>query len=340
MGKFIQNTFTFTKTAALMALIAVGLLLGWNAGGAAFTASWWDSAANGWSQDAVQPGLGALGGLAFLLILGRAMTGPLFSQSAWDNVTFTASEVKNPGRNLPRALIIGCSLVVALYLLANIAYIVTLPLDQIQNAPQNRVATLVMQQIFGAPGTIAMAIFIMISTFGCNNGLILAGSRVSYSMARDGLFFSKVGTTNKQHVPAFALLAQGLWAVVLLLPRTVTTDAAGKTVFGNVYTQLLEYIVSVDLLFGALSVAAVIVMRRKAPDAVRPYRTLGYPIVPIIFLTLSVFLIFNLAYLAPETSGIGYLIVLSGIPVYFIWRRRAALRPAFETETGDSKRGE
>ena len=333
VGKFIQNTFTFTKTAALAALIVIGLLLGWNASGAAFTASWWDSAANGWNQSAVQPGLEGLGGLAFLLILGRAMTGPLFSQSAWDNVTFTASEVKNPGRNLPRALLIGCALVVALYILANIAYIVTLPLPQIQTAPQNRVATLLMQQIFGPAGTIVMAVAIMISTFGCNNGLILAGARVTYSMARDRLFFQAVGTTNERHVPAIALFAQGVWATLLVLPRTVTTDPqTGATVFGNVYTQLLEYIVSVDLLFGALSVAAVIVMRRKAPEAVRPYRTLGYPIVPLIFLSLSVFLIFTMAYLAPATSGIGYLLVLTGIPVYFIWRRRAAPRSAFDGE--------
>ena len=338
LGKFIQNTFTFTKTAALMALIAIGLLLGWNARGAAFTASWWDSAANGWNQNAVQPGLEGFGGLAFLLILGRAMTGPLFSQSAWDNVTFTASEVENPGRNLPRALLIGCTLVVALYLLANVAYIVTLPLDAIQSAPQNRVATLVMQQIFGAPGTVLMAVAIMISTFGCNNGLILAGARVTYSMARDRLFFAAVGTTNARHVPAVALVAQGVWAVLLVLPRTVTRDAqTGAPVYGNVYTQLLEYIVSVDLLFGALSVAAVIVMRRKAPEAVRPYRTLGYPVVPAIFLTLSVFLIFTMAYLAPTTSGIGFLLVLTGIPVYFIWSRRAAPRSAFETETADVK---
>jgi APA family basic amino acid/polyamine antiporter len=340
IGKFIQNTFTFTKTAALMGLIAVGLLLGWNSNSAAFTSSWWDSAANGWNQSAVQPGLEGLGGLAFLLILGRAMTGPLFSQSAWDNVTFTAGEVENPGRNLPRALITGCGLVVTLYLLANVAYLVTLPLDAIQNAPQNRVATLVMQQIFGPAGTIAMAVAIMISTFGCNNGLILAGARVTYSMARDHLFFSAIGTTNKRHVPAIALIAQGVWAILLVLPRTVTTDArTGAPVFGNVYTQLLEYIVSVDLLFGALSVAAVIVMRRKAPAAVRPYRTLGYPVVPIIFLALSAFLILTMVYLQRETSGIGFLLVLSGIPVYFIWRRSAALRPAFEEQGRAVKEG-
>lgn len=332
-GKFIQNIFTFTKTAALAGLVVVGLALGWNAGGAAFSSSWWNSEANGWSMSAAQPGLEGLGALAFVMILGRAMTGPLFSQSAWDNVTFTASEVENPGRNLPRALLMGCALVVSLYLLANFAYIVTLPLVEIQNAPQNRVAARMMQEIFGAPGTIVMAVLIMISTFGCNNGLILSGARITYSMARDRLFFSSLGTTNARRVPAAALVAQCVWATFLVLPRTVTgANAAGQPTYGNVYTQLLEYIVSADLLFGSLAVAAVIVMRRRRPEAVRPYRTLGYPVTPLIFLSLSIFLTFNLAYLAPTTSGIGFLLALTGIPVYFIWRRRAALRPAFGDE--------
>jgi APA family basic amino acid/polyamine antiporter len=256
------------------------------------------------------------------------MTGPLFSQSAWDNVTFTAGEVENPGRNLPRALLYGCLLVVGLYLLANLAYVVTLPLASIQNAPQNRVATVLMEQILGASGTIIMAAAIMISTFGCNNGLILAGARVSFAMARDNLFFPALAKTNSRHVPAKALVAQGIWATVLVLPRTVTYNqsSGGAPVFGNVYTQLLEYIVSVDLIFGTLSVLAVIVLRRRAPDADRPYRTWGYPIVPIIFLTLSTLLIINLAYLAPATSGIGYLLALTGIPVYFLWHKRAARR--------------
>ena len=333
-GKLIQNVFTFTKTAALIGLILVGLLLGWNSGAAAFTSSWWNSAANGWSQQAVQPGLEALGAFAFVLILGRAMTGPLFSQSAWDNVTFIAGEVEQPGRNLPRALLTGCIGVVSLYLLANIAYITTLSLPALQTAAQNRVASLAMQQIFGTPGIILMSALIMISTFGCNNGLILAGGRVSYAMARDGLFFGALAKTNRAHVPAMALIAQCLWATMLVLPRTVTYNpASNQPMFGNVYTQLLEYIVSVDLVFGSLSVLAVIVLRWRAPQQPRPYHTWGYPVVPIVFLALSVFLIMNLAYLAPLTSGIGYLIVLTGVPVYFVWRKRAAIRPALEPQT-------
>ncbi|MGB9179658.1 MAG: amino acid permease [Pyrinomonadaceae bacterium] len=321
-GKLIQNSFTFTKTAALVGLIIIGLAFGWNRGSAAFTSAWWNSSANGWNPQAAQPGLAAAGTLALLMLLGRAMTGPLFAQSAWNNVTFTGGEVRDPGRNLPRALLIGCATVVVLYLLANLAYVVTLPLAGIQNAPQNRVATATMQAIFGKPGTILMAIAIMISTFGCNNGLILAGARVYFAMARDKLFFKRVGTINARHVPAVALVAQGVWASMLTLPRTVTTNpATGKPVYGNVYTQLLEYIVSADLIFYALMVGAVIVMRRKAPQLARPYRAFGYPLVPIIYIVLAVLLVFDLAYLAPSTSGIGYLLVLTGVPVYILWHR-------------------
>ena len=177
-GKFIQNTFTFTKTAALFGLIVVGLLLGWNHGSAAYTSSWWHPWSNGWNPQVAQPGLALTGGLALALILGRAMTGPLFAQSAWNNVTFTAGEVQNPGRNLPLSLLIGCGTVVGLYLLANLAYVVTLPLTGIQQAEQGRVASATMQAIFGPRGGVLMAAAIMISTFGCNNGLILAGARV------------------------------------------------------------------------------------------------------------------------------------------------------------------
>jgi APA family basic amino acid/polyamine antiporter len=330
-GKLIQNTFTFTKTAALIALIIIGLSLGWNHGSAAYTSSWWDSAANGWKPQTAQPGLAAAGALALVMLLGRAMTGPLFAQSAWNNVTFTGGEVENPGRNLPRSLLIGCGTVVGLYLLANLAYVVTLPLAGIQNAPQGRVATATMQAILGPRGTILMAAAIMISTFGCNNGLILAGARVYYAMARDGLFFRRVGALNAKHVPAVALIAQGIWASLLTLPRTVTSDpSTGKAVYGNVYTQLLEYIISADLIFYALMVGAVILLRRKAPDLERPYRTFGYPIVPIIYVVLALLVVLDLAYLAWRTSGIGYLLVLTGIPAYLIWKRSAALKSRSE----------
>ncbi|HEV2912820.1 MAG TPA: amino acid permease [Pyrinomonadaceae bacterium] len=332
-GKLIQNTFTFTKTAALAGLILVGLIFGWNEGSAGYTSSWWDSWANGWSAQAAQPGLGATGYAALLMLLGLAMTGPLFAQSAWNNVTFTGSEVSNPGRNLPRALLFGCGAVVVLYLLANLAYVLTLPLAVIQKPP-NSVATATMQTVLGRPGSILMAVAIMVSTFGCNNGLILAGARVYYAMARDRLFFERVGSVNRAHVPAVALVAQGVWASLLTLPRTVAVDSGtGAITYGNVYNQLLEYIIPADLVFYALMVGAVIVMRRKAPEAERPYRTFGYPVVPIVYMLLAALLIFDLVYLKPRTSGFGFLIVLTGIPIYLIWRwRNAAIRSAVAVE--------
>ncbi|HEU5236586.1 MAG TPA: amino acid permease [Pyrinomonadaceae bacterium] len=331
-GKIIQNTFTFTKTAALAGLIIVGLTIGWKVGmqngSAAFTSSWWNPTLNGWRPEASQLGFEATGkgtlALALLMFLGRAMSGPLFAQSAWNNVTFTGGEVENPGRNLPRALLIGCGIVVALYLLANLAYVVVLPLGAIQNAEANRVGTAAMQAIIGPVGKIIMAIAIMISTFGCNNGLILAGARVYYAMARDNLFFKRVGTVNSKHVPAVALITQGIWAAFLTLPRTAMINPkTGKVAYGNVYTQLIEYLTSADMIFYGLMVAAVIVMRRKAANMERPYRTFGYPFVPLIYIVLAFLFVIDLGYLAPRTSGIGYVIVLTGIPAYLIWRRQA-----------------
>jgi APA family basic amino acid/polyamine antiporter len=333
-GKLIQNTFTFTKTAALFGLILVGLILGWNYSSAAYTSSWWNPSANGWNPQAAQPGLEAVGALALIMLVGRAMTGPLFAQSAWNNVTFTGSEIREPGRNLPRALLIGCGTVVALYLLANLAYVLTLPLAVMQKPP-NSIATAMMQAVFGRPGTVLMAVAIMISTFGCNNGLILAGARVYYAMARDRLFFGRVASINSRHVPHVALVVQGLWASLLTLPRTVTTLPNGATTYGNVYNQLLEYIIPADLVFYGLMVGAVIIMRRKAPAAKRPYCTFGYPAVPVIYILLATLLILDLVWLARLTSGIGFLIVLTGFPVYLLWRRRAVIRPAVEAEAGD-----
>jgi APA family basic amino acid/polyamine antiporter len=321
-GKLVQNTFTFAKTAALLAVIVIGLSLGWKSESAARSSAWWDSWANGWTPQSAQPGLTAAGAFAIILLLGKAMVGPLFAQTAWTNVTFIGGEVRDPGRNLARALLGGCAVVVVLYVVANLAYVAVLPLAGIQHAPQNRVAVAVMDSIFGRPGALAMAAAIMISTFGCNNGLILAGARVYYAMARDGLFFRRTAAINRHNVPAAALVAQAIWTVLLTLPRTIIADpATGAVTYGNVYTQLLEYIVSADLVFYVLLVVAVVVLRKKRPDAERPYRMWGYPVVPIVSVLLAAFLIVDLAYLAPTTSGVGYLLVLSGIPVYFIWRR-------------------
>src|SRR5207302_1354072 len=208
LGKLVQNTFTFAKTAALAGVVVVGLLLGWSATSAARTSGWWDSWANGWSPQIAQPGFTFAGGLALVLIFGKSMIGPIFAQTAWTNVTFLGSEVRDPGRNLVRALLIGCGIVVGLYILANVSYLALLSFPEIQHAPQDRVAVAAIKSAFGNPGAMCMAGAIMISTFGCNNGLILSGARVYFAMARDRLFFKKVGITNRNHVPAAALFAQ------------------------------------------------------------------------------------------------------------------------------------
>jgi APA family basic amino acid/polyamine antiporter len=326
IGTIVQNTFTFAKTAALAAVVVIGLSLGWNAHSAALRSAWWDSWVNGWSPQMAQPGFTLAGGLALALLFGRSMVGPVFAQTAWTNVTFIGSEIREPGKNVVRALVVGCGSVVLLYLLANLAYVAVLPFSEIQHAPQNRVAVAMMNAIFGRPGAMCMAAAIMISTFGCDNGLILSGARVYYAMARDRLFFKKVGTTNRFHVPAAALVAQAIWTVLLTLPRTVTRDPTTQQVsYGNVYNQLLEYIVSADLLFYLLMVVALMVLRRTRPEVDRPYRTWGYPAVPIISIVLAGLLIVDLGFLAPGTSGIGIVIVLTGVPAYFFWRKFAAV---------------
>jgi APA family basic amino acid/polyamine antiporter len=323
VGRIVQNTFTLTKSVALAAVVLIGCAFGWGNSSAARASAWWDSVSNGWTPQAAQPGLTIVGGLALAILFGKAMVGPLFAQTAWTNVTFVGSEVRDPRRNLSRSLLYGCGITVILYLLANLAYVAVLPFEAIEHAPQNRVAVAMMNAVFGHPGAVCMAGAIMISTFGCNNGLILAGSRVYFAMARDGLFFRKVGTTNQHRVPAAALVAQGIWTALLTLPRTVSRNSDGGTVsFGNVYTQLLEYIVSADLVFYVLVVAAVIVLRKTAPNVERPYQTWGYPFVPIMSIVIAAALTLDLAWLAPTTSGIGILIVLTGVPVYFLWRKQ------------------
>lgn len=329
-GKIIQNVLTITKTGALIALIVLGVLIGVHRDAALFTSSWWSPTANGWTPDPADTQAIGFGGLLMIMLLGKAMIGPLFSQTAWNNVTFTGGEVRDPGRTLPRSLVFGCGMVVVLYLMANLVYVATLSLSEIQNAPQDRVGTAAVESMLaplglGTLGLLAMSVAIMISTFGCDNGLILAGARVYYAMARDGLFFLRsAGTTNRRNVPAVALYAQGLWAMFLTLPRTVIEKADGAVEYGNVYSKLLEYVVSADLMFYTVMVAAVLVLRRRQPGLERPYRTIGYPLTPIVYITLAVLLLADLVYLAPESSGLGFLIVLAGIPVYYAWHRRRA----------------
>jgi APA family basic amino acid/polyamine antiporter len=322
-GKWIQNTFTTTKLAALLGLIAVGLFVGWNSKSAALDSYWWNSTANGWTAAEALPSLPASGALGFAMLLGLAMVGPLFSQTAWNNVTFTGAEVADPSRSLPRALLVGCGLVVALYLSANLAYAATLPLESIQHAPGDRVGTALMEAVFGGPGAMLMAAAIVVSTFGCNNGLILAGARVFYAMAKDGLFWASLARLNRWRVPGMALAAQGVWASLLTLVRTVDVDAkTGEVRYGNVYSQLLEYIVATEMVFYLLLVGAVVALRRRAPSAARPYRTLGYPATPALYIAIAVAVLVDLIVLKPQTSGIGFAIVLTGVPVFWVWRRR------------------
>ncbi len=334
VGKLIQNVFTSTKTLALLALILLGLTVGCNpeALRANFSAAWQPAGAI-----AIRPGFSFLpavsamdGLLGLLIVVGVAQVGSLFSSDAWNNITFTAGEVKDPRRNIPRSLAAGTGLVIGLYLLANLAYLTTLPLAAIQTAADDRVATAALQLIFGAPGAAIMAVAIVISTFGCNNGLTIAGARVYYAMARDGLFFRAAGQLNRRRVPAAGLLLQGLWASFLVLPRTREVEAAsGAVSYGNVYGQLLDYVVFAVLIFYVLTIAGLFVLRRKQPDAERPYRAFGYPLVPSLYIAVAVGILLALALYRTQTTWPGVLLVLTGVPVYWLWRRAGTGR---ETE--------
>src|SRR5262249_25834221 len=270
-GKLVQNTFTFTKTGALLGLIVLCLVLGWDSG--AVHGNFGDMWTVRGKLQSVGENLTTAAAWGLFVGICVAQTSSLFSADAWNNITFTAGEVKNPRRNIPLALAFGTSLVIGLYLLANIAYLVCLPFEGIQGAPEDRVASATMQVIFGAPGAVIMAVAIMISTFGCNNGLILAGARAYYAMARDGLFFRSTGRLNRHHVPSWALVVQGIWAAALILPRTVKEDAAtGKIAYGNLYGDLLSYVISAALIFYILTIAGIFRLRWTRPDAERPYR--------------------------------------------------------------------
>jgi APA family basic amino acid/polyamine antiporter len=331
LGKLIQNIFTSAKTLALAALIVLGVLFGRNA--AAVQANFSDLWAIQGSLT-LQPGADFLRGLlpmvsasagafGILVAYGVAQVGSLFSADAWNNITFTAGEVKNPQRNVPLSLALGTGIVISLYVLANVAYLVTLPLAQVQSAPDDRVATAVVSSIFGGAGAGLMAVAIMISTFGCNNGLILAGARVYYAMARDGLFFRSIGQLNSNHVPAKALALQGLWASLLVLARTRLVNPESREVsYGNLYGDLLDYVVFAVLIFYVLTIFGLFVLRRKRPDAERPYRAFGYPLIPALYILLAVVIMVVLILYKTQTTWPGLLIVLLGVPVYLVWSRR------------------
>ena len=331
LGKIVQNTFTSAKTLALAGLILLGVFWGRNAAAVhANFASLWALH----SPNTIQPGAdflrrfvpvvsAASGAFGIAVAFGVAQVGSLFSADAWNNITFTAGEVKNPRRDVPLSLAAGTGIVIVLYVLANLAYLLTLPIAQIQSAPDDRVASASLGVIFGGAGAAIMALAIMVSTFGCANGLILAGSRVYYAMARDNLFFRSIGRLNRHHVPSKGLVLQGAWAAFLVLMRTRTVNpATGKVTYGNLYSDLLDYVVFAVLIFYVLTIAGLFRLRRSKPDAERPYRAFGYPVVPVLYIAAALVIMSVLLLYKTQTAWPGLVIVLCGVPVYWFWRSR------------------
>jgi APA family basic amino acid/polyamine antiporter len=303
-AKWIQRIFTIAKTAALLGLVLLGLTIGRNADAIAsnFTHFWADLP----SGSAPTPLFGIMVP-ALVLAFGAAMVGSLFSADAWNNVTFAAAEVNRPQRNLPLALALGTGSVTLLYVLANFAYLSVLKLSEIQNAPQDRVGTLALQHMFGDVGAYLMAGAILVSTFGCINGLILAGARVYYAMARDGVFFASAGRISKTtHVPVWALGVQGVWTALLTLTGS--------------YGQLLDYVIFAALIFYVATMVALFRLRSLRPDMERPYKAFGYPVVPGLYMLSALAIAVILLFAKPDYSFAGLVIVLLGIPVYYVWR--------------------
>lgn len=351
-GKWVQNIFAVAKTLALILLIAVGFTVARNADAVAENARiFWEGMVTSGGNDTEKftevKKLVGQGTLAALMVAGAAMVGSLFSADAWNNVTFTAGEVKNPKRNLPWSMVLGAGLVILLYILANGAYLSALPMRGdgklaaelkkekeaakteaeiaavekkyaesteplgIDHAKDDRVATAALQLASPTLGVRLMAIAIMISTFGCVNGLILMGARLYHAMAKDGLFFQSVGRLNHRGVPGSGLMLQGVWSIVLL--------------FSGTYGDLLDYTIFAALLFYVLTVIGLFVLRRKQPDAERPYRAFGYPLIPAVYVFLCAFIMLDLLVVKPQYSWPSFLIILSGIPVYFFWRARTLM---------------
>lgn len=317
-GKIVQDVFTLTKAGALLGLVVLGLLLGRNpeALAANFRDFWAASRVSVGSDGSVVRE--ALSGLPLLMALGAASVGSLFACDAWNNVTFTAAETRDPRRTVTRALVLGVVVVVILYLLANVAYLVALPVQGLpyaadtlgrgmQFAVDDRVGTAAAWTILGPVAAIVMAVFIMISTFGCNNGMILTGARVYWAMARDGLFFRRCGSLNKRAVPGVALAAQGVWSCVLCL--------TGK------YGDLLDYVIFSVLIFYALTIVGIFVLRRRLPHAERPYKAPGYPVLPALYVLAAFAICVDLLIVKPRYTWPGLVIVALGVPVYYVWRR-------------------
>jgi APA family basic amino acid/polyamine antiporter len=312
----IQNVFTTTKTGALLALIVLGLLAGRNAQAVADNFGGFLRLRP--ALDVV-PGLTVFSTFGLFVAIMVAQAGSLFSSDAWNNITFTAGEVREPRRNVPLSLAFGTIIVISLYLLANLAYLSTLTFAQIQQAPADRVATATLEAVFPGAGAFIMAVAIVISTFGCTNGLILAGARAYYAMSRDRLFFGPAGRLNGHKVPAWGLVLQGVWAAALVLPRTYNPATAA---YGNLYSNLLDYVVSAALIFYILTIAGVFRLRRIRPHADRPYRAFGYPAVPALYIVGAAAILIVLFLYRTSTTWPGLIIVLLGVPVYYLWKPR------------------
>ena len=297
-GATVQNVFTFAKIGALIGLVGAGFLVGRNPAAVAanFTGFWRHA---GWNFDSVR-------------LVGVAMVGALFSSDAWNNVTFTAGEVHNPKRNLPLSLALGVAIVSALYIACNMTYLNVLTFDAIQHADKDRVAAAAASSMFGPVAVRIMAAAIMVSTFGCINGLTLSGARVYYAMAKDKLFFRQAETLDpKTHAPVFSLTVQCIWACLLTL--------SGR------YNDLLDYVIFAVLLFYILTIAALFVLRRTRPDMERPYKAIGYPVLPAIYILAAGLIELLLLLYKPNYTWPGLIIVLLGLPVYFIWRKKAII---------------
>ncbi len=324
LGAAVQNVFTSAKVLALLGVVAVGLVAKNAAAVAANFGTGWQNfwAGAGWSTGhAVQ--IGASGPTAYvglLTVVAVVQVGSLFSSDAWNNVTFTAGEIENPKRNLPLSLALGTGVVLALYLLCNFVYLSVLPMAGEQNAAtiagrgiqfaaEDRVATAVMEAVFSGLGAKLMAAAILISTFGCVNGMLLAGARVYYAMSNDGLFFKSVGRLDpKSNTPVNSLWVQWAWTCLLCLSGS--------------YGQLLDYVIFAVLIFYILTIVGLFVLRRTRPDAPRPYKALGYPVLPAIYIAMAAWICVVLLRYKPQYTWPGLILVLLGVPVYLVWKRQ------------------
>ena len=317
-GKLVQNVFTVAKLVGMGGLLLLGAVVFVLHPEVLRT-----NFAHAWRPVNVVPigAVSAMTGLGMFVALCVSQTGSLFSADSWHDITFVAGEVRNPKRNLPLALGIGTSMVIGIYFLCNLCYMAVLPFSGIQTAPSDRVATLVVATVLPTLGKTAMALLIMVSTFGTTNAMTLAGGRACYAMAQDGLFFRRAGLLNRARVPGWALWLQCAWSLLLVLPRTYD---AGTGKYGNLYSNLLDYVISAALLFYILTVLGLFRLRATRPDAVRPYRCWGYPWLPALYIVGATVVLGVLFWYRTATTWPGLLIIASGVPVYLLLRRRAA----------------